>query len=164
MVASDAQKTQYATEHWFREQGLPYFVQPRNRGRRLLARCAPMLLFLALSSFAWSLYAHSSAIQLISDEADSEFDLGPGQAVLLLSMPIAVVLLPVVLAIVGRRVLARHLGWARLVSASTSGRVISASVSKGTVNLKNSLPFSSFQADSIRPAAESSFASALPIW
>ncbi|MDN5669892.1 MAG: hypothetical protein L0G87_16015 [Renibacterium salmoninarum] len=117
MVASDAQKTQYATEHWFREQGLPYFVQPRNRGRWLLARCAPMLLFLALSSFAWSLYAHSSAVQLISDEADSEFDLGPGQAVLLLSMPIAVVLLPVVLAIVGRHFLARRRGWARLVSA-----------------------------------------------
>lgn len=101
MAASSPEKQRYETEEWFRLQGLPYFVKPRDRSKHLLARCAPALLFFALFGLGWAISSHFS---IMTDDADelSDFKLALFFGILAL-----ITLGPLIIALVANRFL-RH--------------------------------------------------------
>lgn len=115
MAQTEVQKARYATELWFREQGLPYFVQRRSRGRKLLSRSAPALLFFALAFLAWSVFAHSRTVLLLAQD-NIDFEISDGEMLTLLSLPLAVVVLPLLAALISRRLLRNQPVWANLTA------------------------------------------------
>lgn len=116
MASTESQKARYVTEQWFREQGLPYFVDRKSRGRRLLARCAPVLLFFALAALAWAIYSHSTAIGFLSDETS---ELSDTQALVLVSLPVAIIVLPLIVALIARRYFTRKFAAARTLALAS---------------------------------------------
>ncbi|NYE94095.1 hypothetical protein FHU41_000316 [Psychromicrobium silvestre] len=113
MAQSTIGKSRYATEEWFRRQGLPYFVTPRDRSRHLLARSAPTLFYFALLAFALALTSHSTLLTKDSDAISDE------EAWLVLVMLAAVILLPLGCALLALRLLRGRTGAARLTALAS---------------------------------------------
>lgn len=107
MAARSPEKQRYETEEWFRLQGLPYFVKPRDRSKHLLARCAPALLFFALFGLAWAIASHFSIMREDADEL-SDFE-----EMVFLGVLGLIVLVPLIVALIANRLLRGRTLWAR---------------------------------------------------
>lgn len=120
MSELESYRARYATEQWFRQQGLPYFVDRRNRGRRLLARSAPVLVFLAAAYLG---------VTVLFGFRDWGFDKDSGETVtgndLVVALFVLVLLvIPTVAASVVRRYLVRRPAWARLSSLAAIAMIV----------------------------------------
>ncbi|MCW1249061.1 hypothetical protein ODZ83_02450 [Acaricomes phytoseiuli] len=121
-------RARYVTEQWFRAQGLPYFVDRSNRGRRLLVRSAPVLVFLAIFSASLILLLRIFTLEvqtLLDGELDAEGVAAGGEDFLPLVISLVVLgflfvlllVIPGLAAVLARRYVRTRPAWARLVAS-----------------------------------------------